>query len=123
MSLILSEKPCLKCDLSGYCYPETHQGQTVRDPRQDACGPYARYLGQQEGQSERDALRAEVEILRRVVEELADGVPCHRCPGKQGIDAPTDPCPPCDETCASRIIKVVSGWAISEARKDKEGEG
>lgn len=68
-------------------------------------------------ESERDALRAENERLRRVIDEIAPMIPCHKCPGGWGVDRPTDPCPPDGETCAERVINEVSEWAISEAGK------
>jgi hypothetical protein len=49
------------------------------------CGLLSRYLGQQEGESERDALRAEVEMLRRALEVLAE---CEHClPTREWQDA------------------------------------
>lgn len=41
--------PCEGCDLWDYCWPRKHGGDALRDPRQDSCGPYSRYLGQQQG--------------------------------------------------------------------------
>jgi hypothetical protein len=80
----------------------------------DACGPYARYLGQQEGQSERDALRAEVEKLRKALEILADWT-------YAGSDCPPWPKPhDCIGEDRATCNKCVVEWAISEARK---GEG
>ena len=60
-----SEKPCNNslCDVFSTC----NEGKGVGDYRR-TCHRYQRYLGQQEGQSERDALRAEVEVLRRALD-------------------------------------------------------
>lgn len=71
----------------------------------------------QEAESEREALRAENERLRRVIDEIAPMIPCHKCPGGWGVDRPTDPCPPDGETCAERVINEVSRWALSGAGK------
>jgi hypothetical protein len=68
-----------------------------------------------EVESERDALRAEVEVLRRALAFLAKQISSVHgaCPA----DCDCDHYP--DLSCKDSL----SAWAISEARKDKEGEG
>jgi hypothetical protein len=62
-------------------------------------------------ESERDALRAEVEVLRRAMEILADWT-------YAGSDCPPWPKPhDCIGEDRAACNKCVSQWAISEARK------
>jgi hypothetical protein len=109
-----SEKPCNNslCDVFSTC----NEGKGVGDYRR-TCHRYQRYLGQQEGQSERDALRAEVEVLRRALkwtarraDELAAYRPGDSCP-LEPAERP-DPCPENDE-----CWQCLATRAISEARK------
>jgi hypothetical protein len=78
----MSEKPCEKCDQwedeysRQKCYVrEVQAGMTA-----DTCGLLAHGMGHQEGyavgESERDALRAEVERLVGLVMELTDAGEC-----------------------------------------------
>ena len=41
-------KPCDGCELWDYCWPRKHNGEALRDARQDSCGLLSRWLGQQE---------------------------------------------------------------------------
>ncbi len=120
----MSESPCLKCNRKRPCDP----AKINKLSRTNACGPYARYLGQQEGYAagekaireqlvgmvvggEMDALRAEVEVLRSLVVELTDAGECwydHHgyC---QAHSLQEKPCP---HSRAKELLR-----AISEARK------
>ena len=112
----MSETPCEKCrHHPASCGPGI--GESSCQSQSRACGPYARYLGQQEGQSERDALRAEVEVLKRALkwtarraDELAAYQPGDSCP-LEPAERP-DPCPENDE-----CWQCLATRAISEARK------
>jgi hypothetical protein len=64
-----------------------------------------------EAESERDALRAEVEVLRRALKEVV---------GLISMMNPGDDCPRYDVKaldCIADCVKCLSAWAISEARK------
>jgi predicted nucleic acid-binding Zn-ribbon protein len=67
-------------------------------------------------ESERDALRAEVEVMRRAVEwVLRKTVDSMDCPPEFRGDVI------CDGPSNSECVKCVMKWAISEARKGDEG--
>lgn len=67
-------------------------------------------------ESERDALRAEVERYKRALEKLAS----HVAPQ---IDCPPDmKSKPCLLSNPSQCGKCLAGWAISEARKGERRE-
>ena len=109
----MSEKPCEKCDQwedeysRQKCYVrEVQAGMTA-----DTCGLLAHGMGHQEGyavgESERDALRAEVERYKRAVDVLSDYF-----------------CPPigsarCEQFCEkySDCNDCMVEWALSEAGK------
>jgi len=117
----MSEKPCEKCDQwedeysRQKCYVrEVQAGMTA-----DTCGLLAHGMGHQEGyavgESERDALRAEVEKYKRALEWVLRKT-------VDSMDCPMD-CPPelhgkeCDGPSNRECVKCVSKWALSEAGK------
>ena len=58
-------------------------------------------------ESERDALRAEVERYKRALERLSGMVDCHECPfGANG-----------SQVCVTNTCAALPQWALSEAGK------
>ncbi len=110
----MRESPCKAC-------PIFSGADLSAVPCDDPCSFLSRYLGQQEGAAERDALRAEVEVLRRALkwtarraDELAAYQPGDSCPLSHE-ERPNE-CPENDE-----CYQCVQRQAISEARKGGEG--
>ncbi len=75
---------------------------------------------------ERDSLRAEVEVYKRAMKVLAtrlddkeDCIEMGDCP----YPAVPWATPNRDEVLSESCVKCLTAWAISEAGKDKEGEG
>ena len=102
----MRESPCKAC-------PIFSGADLSAVPCDDPCSFLSRYLGQQEGAKERDALRAEVEMLRRAMQVLAELIDCGCCPMNRDCEVRFSECD------HSRKVQ----WAISEAAPDKEGEG
>jgi hypothetical protein len=116
---VMLSDPCEKCGERA----ETTERLTLDAwcmGKESLCYQYARYLGQQEGQSERDALRAEVEVYKRAMKVLAtrlddkeDCIEMGDCP----YPAVPWATPNRDEVLSERCVKCLTAWAISEARR------
>lgn len=88
------------------------RGGNVEKWNPESCAREAGYdegyaAGRGESQSERDALRAEVEVMRRAVHLVAEMVDCNTFPL---LDTCLLPPSECDHA-------KIGFWAISEARK------
>lgn len=68
----MRESPCKAC-------PIFSGADLSAVPCDDPCSFLSRYLGQQEGAAERDALRAEVEVYKRALFWAVDQIDCDFC--------------------------------------------